>query len=884
MTEEKNTTTATEPRAVAPEGRQTDPEQLDSIRDMAWAAEATAARMEVVEAESPDLTIPPLVPQAVKDYVRREHHGDLFLDPYEWMRDKDSKRTRDYVAAQNDLCETRNAHLEGLRNTLFDELKSHVQETDMSVPVRMDGYWYFARTQEGKQYAVQCRIPVKGQDDWTPPEVDPLGAPGSLPGEHVVFDANEESAGHDFFRLGGMDLSRDGRWMLYGVDTEGDERYDFRIRDLGKPVALEPGHASQADLPEVFEGVGGACFTPDGEYVFWVELDDAWRPCAVWRHRVGTPVESDKCVFREEDERFWVGVGLSFDERNIVIGTGSKTTTEVLMLPVNRPEGEFKPFIPRKTDVEYDVSFACFEGAGENGADIPLAVVYHNAKNPNFEIDVIDMRDHEPPYSLGEGVVVAQGSPYGCERGDEVAGVSGEGAGESLVPNSRQPITKAYVNPANPAILQGLHGLGIEGISIHRHFVSLAYRADGLPHVAVMPKDLAAEDFLAGRPWRFTELLPPSLENDWDTIADDRGETTGDHGERLWADGQLNPPDHTASSDGASDDHLPGETRRLYSIGTGGNPSYDAPRMRYSFTSYTRPGELHEFDPVTGEDRLLKRATVLGGFDPRDYMERRVWITARDGERIPVSLVWRRDIPAQDAPMFITGYGAYEISSDPTFSVARLSLLDRGVLYAVPHVRGGGELGRAWYEQGRRLNKKHTFEDFVDATIALQKAHLADPRRTVANGGSAGGLLMGAIANIAPEAYAGIEADVPFVDALTSILDPSLPLTVTEWDEWGDPLHDEDVYRYMKSYTPYENLPERGTRFPRVFITTSMNDTRVLYVEPLKWLAAMQDRGFDAIAKIEVEAGHGGTSGRYKQWRQVSYENAWCLDVMGLGQ
>ena len=292
-------------------------------------------------------------------------------------------------------------------------------------------------------------------------------------------------------------------------------------------------------------------------------------------------------------------------------------------------------------------------------------------------------------------------------------------------------------------------------------------------------------------------------------------------------------------------------------------------------------------DPDTGEDRLLKRATVLGGFDPRDYMERRVWVTARDGERIPVSLVWRRDVPTCDSAMFITGYGAYEISSDPGFAVSRISMLDRGVLYAVPHIRGGGEMGRAWYEQGHLLNKKHSFEDFIDATRALQRAGLASPLRTVANGGSAGGLLMGAVANMDPECYAGVEADVPFVDALTSILDPSLPLTVTEWDEWGDPLHDADVYAYMKSYTPYENAPdsendERTAVFPKIFITTSMNDTRVLYVEPMKWLARLQHAGVDAVAKIEVEAGHGGTSGRYKQWEEISYENAWCLSMMGI--
>ena len=823
-------------------------------------------------------------PYAKREPKRREFHGDVFEDDYEWMRDKDSDDVRSYVAAENQYCERRMAHLADFRHTLFEELKSHVEETDMSVPTRVNDYWYFTRTQQGKQYGVQCRIPVRDADDWDPPVVDPQGAPGSMPGEQIVFDANKESEGHDFFRLGGLDLSKDGRWMLYGVDVAGDERYDFRIRDL---AGLETGEPV-SELPEQFTGIGSACFTPDGQWVFWVELDDSWRPLAVWRHRVGTAVESDVCVYRETDERFWVGVGISFDERNIVIGTGSKTTTEVLMLPVATPEGEFQAFIPRQNDIEYDVSFACFEGAGENGADVPLAVVYHNAANPNFEIDVIDMRGHEPPYRLGEGVCIAAGSPYGCEHGEP-----------------DKPITEAYFNAANPAILQGAHGLGIEGIALHRNFVSLSYRADGQPHVAYMTKSAAAADFLAGRPWRFTELLPPALEDDWDMVADDRENFTGDHGEILWTEDEA-PTDHTSSSDGASDDHLPGETRRLYTIGVGGNPSYEAPRMRYSFASYTRPGELHEIDPATGEDALLKRAIVLGNFNPRDYMERRVWITARDGERIPVSLVWHRDCPAQDSPMFITGYGAYEISSDPGFSVSRLSMLDRGVLYAVPHIRGGGEMGRAWYEQGRRLNKKHSFEDFVDATRALQKAHLADAWRTVANGGSAGGLLMGALANMAPECYAGVEADVPFVDALTSILDPDLPLTVTEWDEWGDPLHDPEVYQYMKSYTPYENVPvavlEGGNdeaagdgsadgaatgavaaaQFPRIFITTSMNDTRVLYVEPLKWLARLQSAGVDAVAKIEVEAGHGGLSGRYKQWEEVSYENAWCMDVMGL--
>ena len=432
------------------------------------------------------------VPEAKRVPKERTFHGDTFIDNYEWLRDKESQDVRDYVAAENRYCEQRMAPLVSLRKTLFDEFKSHVQETDMSVPTRMDGYWYFTRTKQGEQYAVQCRVPIRGADDWDPPTVE-AGVP--LDGEQVVFDTNVEAEGHDFFRIGGMDISKDGRWMLYGTDTSGDERYDFRIRDL------ETGD----ELEERFEGIGGACFTPDAQWVFYVLLDDAWRPYAVMRHRVGTPVTDDVEVYREADERFWAGIGLSFDERNIVIGTGSKTTTEVLMLPVDTPEGSFRAFIPRETDVEYDVSFACFEGAGEHGEDIPLAVVYHNALNPNFEIDVIDMRTHEPPYRLGEGVRVAVGSPYGCEHGDDVD----PGA-------SSMPIGTPYSNPCNPAILQGAHGLGIEGISIHRHFVALQYRAESLPHIAVMTKRAAAEDFLAGRPWRFTELVPHALEDDWD--------------------------------------------------------------------------------------------------------------------------------------------------------------------------------------------------------------------------------------------------------------------------------------------------------------------------------------------------------------------------------
>ena len=268
----------------------------------------------------------------------------------------------------------------------------------------------------------------------------------------------------------------------------------------------------------------------------------------------------------------------------------------------------------------------------------------------------------------------------------------------------------------------------------------------------------------------------------------------------------------------------------------------------------------------------------------RDYDESREWATASDGTRIPISLVWRRDavVEGRPAPLHLYGYGSYEHSIDPAFSVARLSLLDRGVVFAVAHVRGGGEMGRAWYENGKTLTKRNTFTDFVAVADHLIAEGRTTPQTLVAEGGSAGGLLMGAIANLAPDRFAGVLAAVPFVDALTSILDPDLPLTVIEWDEWGDPLHDPEVYDYMASYSPYENVPDDASGYPKILAVTSLNDTRVLYVEPAKWVAKLREAGAPVTMKIEMQAGHGGVSGRYESWRERAFEIAWILDVLGL--
>jgi Protease II len=326
----------------------------------------------------------------------------------------------------------------------------------------------------------------------------------------------------------------------------------------------------------------------------------------------------------------------------------------------------------------------------------------------------------------------------------------------------------------------------------------------------------------------------------------------------------------------------------LYTVGTGDNPEYDSAALQIVFESMVTPKTISDYDFVTGELTLLKTQPVLGGYDATDYTQRRLWATAADGTQVPISLVHRRDVTADGtAPGLIYGYGAYEICIDPYFSVARLSLLDRGFVYAIAHVRGGGEMGRRWYDTGKMEHKTNTFTDFVACADHLVNSGWVAPDRLVAEGGSAGGLLMGAVANLAPGRFRAIHAAVPFVDALTTILDPSLPLTVPEWEEWGDPLHNADIYRYMKGYTPYENVA--AVDYPAILATTSLNDTRVYFVEPAKWVARLRETVTNDLVerpilfRIEMVAGHGGKSGRYDAWKQYAWELAFLMDQVGVG-
>jgi oligopeptidase B len=323
----------------------------------------------------------------------------------------------------------------------------------------------------------------------------------------------------------------------------------------------------------------------------------------------------------------------------------------------------------------------------------------------------------------------------------------------------------------------------------------------------------------------------------------------------------------------------------IYAVGPDANPEYQSDSFRLHYVSFVTPDSVYDCDLATGALTLRRRRPVLGGYDPQRYEQHREWALSDDGTRVPISLVARKGTPRDgSAPLVLYGYGSYEISTDPWFSIPRLSLVDRGVVYAVAHVRGGGELGRRWYDQGKLLAKKNTFTDFVAAARHLVKTAWTAADRLVARGGSAGGLLVGAAVNLAPDAFGGIVAQVPFVDALTTILDPSMPLTVTEWEEWGNPLADPEVYAYMKSYSPYENVG--AGPYPPILAVTSLNDTRVSYHEPAKWVARLRDLspGTPVLLKTEMGAGHGGPSGRYDAWREEAFVLAWILDRVGAAE
>ena len=511
-----------------------------------------------------------------------------------------------------------------------------------------------------------------------------------LDGEEILLDGNELAGDERFFSMGAFGVSPDGTLLAFSTDYSGSERFTLQIKNL------VTGETAADEIPNTFYG---PAWSRDGSALFYITVDDAWRPNRVWRHLVGTPVDDDVLVFEEADEKFWVGVGLTRSERYLMISSGSPLTSETWLLDAARPEGEFSVVMPRRHGVEYRVEHQI------RGDGTERLLILHNDHAENFELA-------EAPLDRP-----AEWTPVIEHRGD-----------------TRLLAVAAFA----------------EDLVVY-------LRRNALTGLRILRQDGSEHEVAFGEP--------------------------------------------------------------VYTVSPGSNPDYETRQFRLGYASLVTPDSVYDCDLATGELTLRKRRPVLplpgrGEYDASDYEQHREWATAADGTQVPISLVCRKGtVRDGSSPLLLYGYGSYEASIDPSFSIPRLSLLDRGFCFAIAHVRGGGEMGRHWYDDGKMLHKTNTFTDFVACAEHLVRQGWTAPSRLIARGGSAGGLLMGASVNLAPEAFGGIVAQVPFVDALTTILDPSLPLTVTEWEEWGDPLHDAAGLRVHEVLHPVrERRPAGPTR------------------------------------------------------------------------
>jgi oligopeptidase B len=683
----------------------------------------------VTEAEP--ITGLPAVPVADRLPLRSQLHGEERIDDYFWLREKANPAVAAYLEAENAYTDAVMKLTEPLQAALYKEMLARIQETDLSVPYREGAYWYYARTEEGKQYPILCRR--RGTD----------GA------EEVILDENALAEGLSFFSLGALVVSDDGRYLAYTTDVTGFRDYTLYVKDLREGTLL----------PFTVEKAGSLAWAADGATLFYTVDDAAKRPYRVHRHRLGET--ADPIVYEEKDELFRAYVGRTRSREYVLLGSGSHTTTEWWFLPAATPEADFRIVAPREHEHEYDVD--------HHGDSFYIRT---NDKGRNFRL------------------VKAPVARPGRESWDEVV-------------------------PHRP-------GTMLEGIEIFRDHYVLLDRAAGL-------EQLRVTEFATG--------------------------TT----------------------------HLVTFPEPAYSVFTVGNREYDTTLLRFSYQSLVTPSSTYDYDMATRERTLLKRQPVLGGYDPGLYQSERVMAQAPDGTLVPLSIVYRRGL-ARDGrnPAYLYAYGSYGYPLPVTFSSNRLSLLDRGFVIALAHIRGGGEMGKPWHDDGRMKKKMNTFTDFIACAEHLIAERFTSPDRLVIEGGSAGGLLMGAVVNMRPDLFGAVVSKVPFVDVINTMSDASLPLTAGEWEEWGNPA-DPDDYATIRRYDPYMNLAAQA--YPAMLVKTAFNDSQVMYWEPAKYVARLRTLKTDAnvlLLKTNMAAGHGGASGRYDFLREVAFDYAFILSRLGI--
>jgi oligopeptidase B len=682
----------------------------------------------------------PASPIARREHTETRLHGAVLTDDYAWLRDKQNPDVTAYLEAENAYAEAFIAPLSGLREDLYREMLSHVKQTDVSVPYREGAWWYHTRTEEGLQYAIHCRR--RGSAAGPEP-----GAP-----EEVVLDGNLLAKGHAFFSIGGTDITEDGRWLAYTIDTKGFRQYTLHIKDL------ETGETLAGEV----ERVGSVVWAKDCAALFYtVEDEEQKRQYQLWRHILGTPHAEDVLVYQDDDERFNLDAGRTRDGKFLVLESASHTTTESWVLPADTPEAPFTLIAARADEHEYSIDH-------RNG----LWFIRTNDRGRNFR--------------LVTAPVATPDRDHWTER----------------IPHRADVM--------------------LEEVDLFAGFFVAFEREGGLPRL---------------RLWRFD----------------------GD-GPEIDPAGEIAFPEPAYSAQ----PHI----NRIFSTSS----------YRYAYQSLVTPSSVFEFDVKAAQSTLLKQLEVPGGFDRILYASERIQAIAPDGVAVPVSLVYRKDCRTQcQNPLYVYGYGSYGYSLPVTFSSNRLSLLDRGVVMAYAHIRGGGDLGEPWHDAGKMLVKRNTFTDFIAAVQHLTAAGYGDPARVAIEGGSAGGLLMGAVTNLRPDLFCAVLSHVPFVDVMNTMLDASLPLTGPEYEEWGNP-NQEIYFNYMLSYSPYDNL--KPASYPAMLVKTSLHDSQVMYWEPAKYVAKLRTLKTDSnplLLVTNMQAGHGGSSGRYDYLKEIAFDYAFLL-------
>ncbi len=679
----------------------------------------------------------PQPPVAKKVHTEKAINGSVLVDDYAWLREKDSPEVHSYLEAENAYAEKVTADEKPFAEKLYAETLSHIKQTDEAVPYRKNGYLYYTRTEQGKQYPIVCR--KKGS----------LRAP-----EEVMLNVNEMAQGQKFMSLGTVAVSDDSSLLAYTTDNVGFRQYRLHVKDLRTGQLL----------PDTAERVDSLSWAADNKTIFYVTEDATTkRPDTLHRHTLGSAAAADANVYREPDERYNLDVERTRDGKYIGLQAESHVTSDYRVLSAKDVDGNFRLVEPRKEGVQYYV---------EEGNDV-------------FYIRV---NDTDRSYRVVTAPVATPDKTHWTE----------------LIPARKD--------------------VPIEAVDVFKSFYVVNSRVKGLPVLRVIQ--------IKGR-----------------------------------------------------DEHTIDFPEPAYTASPAANAEFDTEKYRYSYQSPITPSSTFDYDVKAQTSALLKQQEVPGGYDKSKYAVERIFVPAKDETPIPVTVVYRRDKFVKSSnPLFVYGYGSYGITIPDSFSVLNLPLLDRGVVTSIAHIRGGGELGETWHDGGKMMTKRNTFTDFVDATDGLLAQGYGKRGQVGIEGASAGGLLMGAVTNLRPDLFKVVLCEVPFVDVMNTMLDASLPLTVGEYEEWGNP-NQKPAFDYMRTYSPYDNLTAKA--YPTILVQTSFDDSQVMYWEPSKYVAKLRATKTDTnplVFFINMHGGHGGSSGRYDRIKEEDRNYAFMLTQLGIAQ